>query len=53
MTWQEALSPAERRELLALQDWRAWLSIGVDWALVGALWPESSRHRERCRGRNA
>ena len=36
MTWQEALSPAERRELLVVRDWRAWLSIGLDWALVGA-----------------
>jgi fatty acid desaturase len=36
MTWQEALSPAERRELLVVRDWRAWISIAVDWALVGA-----------------
>jgi fatty acid desaturase len=36
MTWQEAISPAERRELLAINDWRAWVSIAVDWALVGA-----------------
>jgi len=36
MTWQEALSPEERRELLTIHDWRAWLSIGLDWAVVGA-----------------
>jgi len=36
MTWQEALTADERRELLAVHDWRAWVSIGLDWALVGA-----------------
>jgi fatty acid desaturase len=36
MTWQEALTPADRRELLTLNDARAWLSIGVDWGLVFA-----------------
>jgi len=36
MTWQEAVSPEERRELLAISDARAWLSIVLDWALVGA-----------------
>jgi len=25
MTWQEAVSPEERRELLAINDARAWL----------------------------
>ena len=34
MTWQEAVGPDERRALLTVQDWRAWLSIGVDWGLV-------------------
>jgi fatty acid desaturase len=36
MTWQEALTPADRRELLTLRDARAWLSIGTDWGLVFA-----------------
>jgi fatty acid desaturase len=36
MTWQEALTPADRRELLTLHDGRAWLSIGIDWGLVFA-----------------
>ncbi len=45
MTWQQALSPEERRGLLAIDDRRAWLSIALDWALVGAsfalvaVWP--------------
>ena len=36
MTWQDALSVAERRELLTLRDGRTWLSIAVDWGLIGA-----------------
>jgi len=36
MNWQETLSTAERRELLTLKDGRAWLSIALDWALIGA-----------------
>ena len=36
MTWQEAVSPEERRELLAISDARAWRSIALDWGLVGA-----------------
>jgi fatty acid desaturase len=36
VSWQEALSPAERRELLRVRDRRAWLSIAVDWGLVAA-----------------
>jgi len=36
MTWQEALSPAERQELLTLDDVRAWRSILVDWGLIAA-----------------
>ena len=36
MNWQETLSIAERRELLRLKDGRAWLSIALDWALIGA-----------------
>jgi len=34
--WPDALSPAERRELLAIRGSRAWLSIATNWGLVGA-----------------
>ncbi len=34
--WTEALSPGERRELLAIHGSRAWLSIVTNWGLVGA-----------------
>ncbi len=34
--WRELLSPDERRALLETNDWRGWLSIGLDWALVFA-----------------
>ena len=34
--WTEALSPGERRELLAIHGSRAWLSIATNWGLVGA-----------------
>lgn len=36
MTWQDALTPEERRELLVISDLRAWVSIGLDWGLVAA-----------------
>lgn len=36
VTWRTALSREELAELTALRDWRSWLSIGIDWALVGA-----------------
>jgi fatty acid desaturase len=36
MTWQEALTPADRRELLTLHDGRTWLSLAIDWGLVAA-----------------
>jgi fatty acid desaturase len=36
MSWQDALSPEERKTLLTIVPWRAWVSIAVDWALVGA-----------------
>jgi len=36
MTWQEALTRDEIRELIEIRDWRAWLSIVLDWGLVGA-----------------
>src|SRR5438309_11689564 len=32
--WSEALSPAERRALLAMSPSRGWLSIGINWGLV-------------------
>jgi len=34
--WQEALTREEIRELLEIRDWRAWLSLSVDWGLIGA-----------------
>jgi fatty acid desaturase len=34
--WQEALTREEIRELLEVRDWRAWLSLLVDWGLIGA-----------------
>jgi fatty acid desaturase len=34
--WQEALTREEIRELLTIRDSRAWLSLLVDWGLVGA-----------------
>ncbi len=36
MTWQEALTRDEIRELIEIRDWRAWLSIVLDWGLIGA-----------------
>ena len=35
-TWQEAISRDELDALLAMADWRSWLSLAVNWALVGA-----------------
>lgn len=36
--WRDALSPNEIRELLRTNDWRGWLSIGLDWGIVfGAM----------------
>ena len=34
--WPDALSAAERRELLVMHGSRAWLSIATNWGLVGA-----------------
>ena len=34
--WREALSDAELRDLLRMRDWRSWLSIAVDWAIIAA-----------------
>jgi len=36
MNWQEALTKDEIRELVQVRDYRAWLSILLDWGLVGA-----------------
>ena len=36
MNWQDALTKDEIRDLVRVRDWRAWLSIVVDWGLVGA-----------------
>jgi fatty acid desaturase len=36
MTWQEALSPADRQELLVVSDVRAWGSVLIDWGLIAA-----------------
>ncbi len=43
--WREAFTRDEIRELLAFQDWRAWLSVATNWGLVFAamavvaVWP--------------
>ncbi|HLK09872.1 MAG TPA: fatty acid desaturase family protein [Candidatus Binatia bacterium] len=34
--WRDALAPEEVKALLAIDDARAWVSIGIDWALVAA-----------------
>jgi fatty acid desaturase len=34
--WRAAVAPEEVRDLLAIADARAWLSIAVDWGLVAA-----------------
>jgi len=36
MTWQQALTKDEIRELVEIRDHRAWFSIALDWALIGA-----------------
>jgi fatty acid desaturase len=36
MTWQEALTKDEIRELVEVRDPRAWFSIALDWGLIGA-----------------
>lgn len=44
-TWRDALTIEEIQDLLRTRNWRAWLSIGLDWGLVfGAMamvaaWP--------------
>jgi fatty acid desaturase len=43
--WQEVISRDELGELLEMADWRSWLSLAINWALVGAamalvaVWP--------------
>ncbi|NRA00925.1 MAG: fatty acid desaturase family protein [Myxococcales bacterium] len=32
--WLEVFTPEERRSLLATNNWRSWLSIGLDWGIV-------------------
>lgn len=34
--WRQALSRDDVRELLVMRDWRSWLSVALNWALVGA-----------------
>ena len=36
--WRDALTREEIQDLLRTNNWRAWLSIGLDWGLVfGAM----------------
>jgi fatty acid desaturase len=43
--WQEAISRDELDALLGMSDWRSWLSVALNWALVAAamalvaVWP--------------
>ena len=34
--WRQALSREDIRALLVMRDWRSWLSVAVNWALVAA-----------------
>ena len=34
--WRQALSKEDIKDLLVMRDWRSWLSVGVNWALVFA-----------------
>ncbi len=34
--WRDAISREELRSLLFQSDWRSWISIGLDWAIVFA-----------------
>ncbi len=34
--WLDVLTPGERRELLATNNWRGWLSIALNWGLIAA-----------------
>ncbi len=34
--WLEAVPQEELDRVLEMQDWRSWLSLGIDWALVAA-----------------
>ena len=35
-SWRAALAQSEVDELLKLDDWRSWVSIGVNWGLIAA-----------------
>jgi fatty acid desaturase len=43
--WRQALSKEDVRELLVMRDWRSWLSVALNWAIVAlafaavARWP--------------
>jgi len=43
--WRQALSKEDIKDLLVMRDWRSWLSVAINWALVFAsfalvaLWP--------------
>jgi fatty acid desaturase len=34
--WRQALSRDDIRELLVMRDWRSWLSVAANWAIVAA-----------------
>jgi fatty acid desaturase len=34
--WREALSKEDIRDLLVMRDWRSWLSVATNWALIAA-----------------
>jgi fatty acid desaturase len=34
--WRDAFSREEIKDLLAMRDWRSWLSVAVNWGLVAA-----------------
>lgn len=44
-SWRQVLTREEIDSLLAIEDWRGWLTIGVDWAIIAvsfwivAQWP--------------
>ena len=34
--WRDAMSREEIKDLLAMRDWRSWLSVAINWGLVAA-----------------
>lgn len=36
ITWSDALTRAEKEELVKVESWRGWLSIAVNWGLIAA-----------------